>query len=314
MTVVAGIDLGATTVRAALADGDGSLRETVTEPTPADRGAIVKTLGRLLQTATERAGFLVEELAAVGIGTMGPLDHAAGVVVGPPNVPGVDRIPVVEAVERVYDGPIVLNNDAVAGAIGGQYYVERECSNFVYLTISSGIGAGAIVDGNVLHGANGNAAELGHVTLAPESTQRCGCGGTGHWEALCSGRNIPETVRRIATECDTETNLRLDQVTALDLFDAVGSDPLADRVVDRLADWNALGVATVVHAYDPELIHVGGSVATNNPETVVVPIQSRLPDLIVGDTPTVKVTPLGGDAVLRGAVASTLSAECRDRP
>ncbi|WP_340101502.1 ROK family protein [Salinibaculum salinum] len=309
MTAVAGVDLGATTVRAAIADGDGTLRETATEPTPTDRNAILEAIQSVLQTAADRAGVPVADLAAVGIGTMGPLDHAAGVVIDPPNVSGVDRIPVVETVERIYDGPVVLNNDAVAGAIGGRYYGEGDCSNYVYLTISSGIGAGAIVDGTVLHGARGNAAEIGHVTLAPESNQRCGCGGTGHWEALCSGRHIPETVRTVAADSDIETDLDPTQVTASELFDAVGSDPLADRVVDRLAAWNTLGVATLVHAYDPEQIHVGGSVATNNPETVVAPIQRRLADHVIGDPPTVEVTPFGDDAVLHGAVASVLAGD-----
>jgi glucokinase len=307
MTTVAGLDLGATTIRAAIADGSGNLEETVTERTPADREAIVETIRAVLQTVADGAGIHLEKLAAVGIASMGPLDEGAGTVVDPPNVPGVDRIPVVEAVERVFDGPVVFNNDAIAGAIGGRYYGDGDRSNFVYLTISSGIGAGAIVDGTVLRGASGNAAEIGHVTLAPESDRRCGCGGTGHWEALCSGRHIPDTVRDVATETDSETDLDLAQLTAPELFEAVGSDPLADLAVEQLADWNALGVATLVHAYDPELVHVGGSVATNNPETVMAPIRRRLPGLVVGDPPTVEVTPLGDDAVLHGAVASTLA-------
>lgn len=309
MTTVAGIDLGATTVRAALADEDGTVHETATEPTPNDRVAIVETIATLLQTVADSGGVSVDELEAVGIGTMGPLDHAAGSVVDPPNVPGVDRIPVVEAVERVYRGDIVLNNDAIAGAIGGRYYSDEDRSNYVYLTISSGIGAGAIVDGHVLHGRNGNAAEMGHVTLAPESDRRCGCGATGHWEAFCAGSHIPDTAREIAVENDIKTNLELAELTAPELFAAIGSDPLADRVVQRLARWNALGVATLIHAYDPELVHVGGSVATNNPETVVSPIRSRLPDLVVSEPPPVKVTPLGADAVLYGAVASALLGE-----
>lgn len=312
MTTVAGVDLGATTVRAAIAGADGALRETATEPTPSDRTAILEAIASVLQRAADWSEVPLSDLAAVGIGTMGPLDHAAGVVVDPPNVPGVNRIPVVEAVGRVYDGPVVLNNDAAAGAIGGRYYGDGDYSNHVYLTLSSGIGAGAIVDGTVLHGARGNAAEIGHVTLAPESNQRCGCGGTGHWEVLCSGRHVPETVRTVAADSDIETDLELAQVTAPDLFEAVGSDPLADRVADRLAAWNTLGVATLVHAYDPEQVHVGGSVATNNPETVVAPIRRRLADHVIGDPPTVEVTPLGDDAVLYGAVASVLASERAD--
>lgn len=306
MSAVAGLDIGATTVRAAVADGRGTLRATATEPTPGDRDAIVRTIRATLRAAAEGAGIPIESVSSVGIGSMGPLDHDEGCIVDPPNVPGVERVPVVTAVEGLHDGDIVLHNDAVAAAIGERYYSDDPVENLVYLTISSGIGAGAIVDGNVLCGSTGNAAELGHITVAPDSDRRCGCGATGHWEALCSGRSIPDTARHVAADADIETGLDLSTVTAAGVFDAVGSDPLADRVVDRLAAWNALGVAAAVHAYDPDAVHIGGAVATNNPETIVAPLRQRLPDHLVGDAPALAVTPLGSEAVLRGAVASVL--------
>lgn len=149
---------------------------------------------------------------------------------------------------------------------------------------------------------------MGHVTVAPDSDQRCGCGDTGHWEALCSGRAIPETARTIAAKAELETRLDLTDLTAPELFDAVGSDPLADRVVERLAAYNTLGVAALAHAYDPAVVHVGGGVATNNPEAILDPLRRRLPAHLVGDAPTVAVTPLGSDATLRGAVACALGA------
>jgi glucokinase len=308
MTTVAGLDLGATTVRTALADERGRLLATTTEPTPGDRKAVVDVIQRSLTRAADGAGIPLDAVAAVGIGSMGPLDHAAGAVVDPPNLPGVDEVPVVEAVSGVHDGEIVLFNDAVAAAIGERFYADDPPANLVYLTISSGIGAGAIVDGNVLHGATGNAAEMGHITVAPDSDQRCGCGDTGHWEALCSGRAIPETARTVAAEAGVDTEFDLADLTAPDLFDDAGSDPLADRVLDRLAAYNTMGVAALVHAYDPAVVHVGGGVAANNPEAVVDPIRRRLPAHLVGETPTVAVTPLGADATLRGAVAGALGA------
>ena len=306
MNAVAGLDIGATTIRAAVADDHGYLQATATESTPEDSAAVMDTIQTVLRTAADGADIPLESVSAIGIGSMGPLDHDAGCIVDPPNVPGVERIPVIAAVETIHDGGIVLHNDAIAAAIGERYYSENSMDNMVYLTLSSGIGAGAIVDGQVLCGSTGNAAELGHITLAPESQQRCGCGGTGHWEALCSGHAIPDTARSVAEETDIETELELAAVTAPDIFEAVGTDPLADRVVERLAEWNALGVAAAIHAYDPETIHIGGSVATNNPDAVVDRLRRRLPAHVIGEVPTVAVTPLGSEAVLRGAVASAL--------
>jgi glucokinase len=312
MRAVAGVDVGATTVRAAIADSSGDLLATATEATPETGETIAGTIRTVLRTAADGAGIPLDGLAAVGVGAMGPLDREAGAVVDPPNVPGADRVPVVETVESVHDGDVVLRNDAVAAAVGERYYSDEPLANFVYLTISSGVGAGAIVDGHLLQGATGNAAEMGHVTIAPESDQQCGCGGTGHWEALCSGRHVPETARRLASEEGISTELDLEGVTPPDLFDAVGSDPLADRLVERLAEYNAVGVAALVHAYDPDRIHVGGGVATANPEAVVDPLRRRLPEHVVGETPTVEVTPLGTEAVLRGAVATALNEAVAD--
>jgi glucokinase len=306
MRPVAGLDIGATTIRAAVADDDGHLQATATEPTPEDSDAAVDTIQTVLRSVADGADIPFESVSAVGIGSMGPLDHDAGCVLDPPNVPGVERIPVLAAVEALHDGRIVLHNDAIAAAIGERYYSEKPIDNLVYLTLSSGIGAGAIVDGEVLSGSTGNAAELGHITVAPDSQQRCGCGGVGHWEALCSGHAIPRTARSVAEETDIETDLDLGAVTAPDIFEAVGTDPLADRVVERLAEWNALGVAAAIHAYDPETIHIGGAVATNNPDAIVDRLRRRLPAHVIGEVPTVAVTPLGSDAVLRGAVASAL--------
>lgn len=306
MKAVAGLDVGATTVRGAVADGRGRLLSTATEPTPGDSEAVVGAIRSVLRTAADDADRPLDSVDAVGIGSMGPLDHEQGTVVDPPNLPGVDRIPVVEAVRSVADGEVRLHNDAIAGAIGERYYSDEPVENLVYLTVSSGIGAGAIVDGHVLHGESGNAGEMGHITVAPDSDRRCGCGGSGHWEALCSGTALPETARRMADGTDIDTDLDLSELTAEALFEAVGTDPLADRVAERVAEYNALGVAALVHAYDPETVHLGGAVATNNPDAVIDPLRRRLPDHLVGTPPRLAVTPLGDDAVLRGAVASVL--------
>lgn len=308
MSLVAGIDVGASTVRAAIADEEGTLSGRASAALPHSGGAdateaVVETLRRAIGDAAASPG----AIDGTAIGSMGPLDVDAGAVVDPPNVPGVDHVPLVDPVAAVVDSPVELYNDAVAGVIGVQYEADRPPENLVYVTISSGIGIGAIVDGRVLRGATGNAGELGHVVLEPDSGRRCGCGRTGHWEALCSGANLGETVRQVAADADVATELDLDAVDAPALFDAAGSDPLADHVLEQVGRWNARGIATVVHAYDPSVVHIGGGVSINNPQRVLDPIQKHLPDLVVGDPPTVTVAPTGRDTVLRGAVAAALS-------
>lgn len=300
MACYAGVDLGATHLRAQVTDDEGTVLGEERRATPQGDGAsIERAVAATLDAACDSARATATRLVAVGIGSMGPLDRDAGVVF-PPNVPA-DRVEVVAAVRRVVNCPVTLHNDAVAAVIGERAFTDAP-ENTVYLTLSSGIGAGAVVDGHVLEGARGNAAEVGHLVVDPDG-RSCGCGGWGHWEAYCSGEAIPDLARDLARG---ETSLDLDGLDAAAVFAAAGEDPLADRVLSTVARYNVVGVAGVVHAFAPDLISVGGSVARHNEEHVLGPVRERLPDNLAVPAPELRVTPLGGDAVLRGAVACAL--------
>jgi glucokinase len=314
----AGVDVGATNLRAVVADVDGRILGQDRRPTPHGEGGIAVTEAVLdtLRAACATADTIPNRLQAVGIGSMGPLDPAAGVVDHPPNVPGADRVPLVGPIEKLADTDrVYLHNDANAGVIAERFYASEAPDDMVYLTISSGVGAGVCVDGNVLSGWDGNAGEMGHITLDPDGAMTCGCGVPGHWEAYCAGSNIPDYARLLADREDLSTDLPLDDAAfdAADVFAAAGTDPLADHVIDRLADWNARGFAAIVHAYAPLVIRVGGAVALNNPGLVLDPVRERLPDLVITNVPEVEMTELGGDVVVRGAVASAMTNGTGDR-
>lgn len=301
---VAGIDLGATHVRAAVADSSGAMLGYVKRETPGgvDGQAIAEAVRETLELACDDAGVGTAAVGGIGVGSLGPLDRAAGAVVDPPNLPGVERVPLVEALSE-YEADVTLYNDATAGALGVRAAGDAP-DNIVYVTISTGLGAGAIVDGNALVGERGNAAEVGHLTLDPDSPVPCGCGGRGHWEAFAAGDNVPTYARHLARERDLETDLPLGSLTAKAVFDAAGEDPLATAAVDAIGEFNALGVAAVVHAYDPAVVVLGGAVAVNNPDAVLEPVRERLPDLVVEAAPEVRITSLGDRTVLTGALAA----------
>jgi len=308
----AGVDVGATNLRSVVTDVDGRVLGRDERATPHGQGGVAVTEAVLdsLRAACGAADTTPNRLQAVGIGSMGPLDLAAGVVDDPPNVPGADRVPLVGPLANLADTDRVsLHNDANAAVIAERFYADAAPDDMVYLTISSGIGAGVCVDGRVLSGWDGNAGEVGHVALDPDGEMTCGCGVTGHWEAYCSGENIPEYARLLADRADLSTDLPLDDpgFDAAAVFAAAGDDPLADRVIDRLADWNSQGFATIVHAYAPLVIRVGGGVALNNPDLVLDPVRERLPDLVMTNVPEIELTDLGADVVVRGAVASAMT-------
>ncbi|MFB6170994.1 MAG: ROK family protein [Haloarculaceae archaeon] len=301
MTSYAGVDLGATHVRAQVTDADGApLGEERRDTPQSDGAAIERAVAATLRAACVDAGVGPADVAAAGVGSMGPLDREAGAVVGPTNVPA-ERVAVVVAVRRVVDCPVALRNDAVAAAVGERAFADAP-PDLVYLTLSTGVGAGAVVDGHVLNGARGNAGEVGHFVVEPDG-RPCGCGGRGHWEAYCSGESIPAVARDLARG---ETALDLDDLDAAAVFAAAGDDPLADRVLDRVATYNAIGVADLVHAFAPALVSVGGAVALHNEALVLDPIRERLDRHLAVPAPDVRATPLGADAGLRGAVACAM--------
>jgi len=312
MATYLGVDLGATTIRAAVGDRAGRVVGAHRTATP--RGptgvAVTEAVLAAVRAACADAGVTPEAVVAAGVGAIGPLDADEGDMVDPANLPStVDRMPLVGPLRALLSTDrIELHNDATAGAIAERFFRD-EADDLVYLTLSTGVGAGAVVDGHVLEGWRGNAAEVGHVTVHPDG-RPCGCGGAGHWEAYCGGANVPAYARDLYD--GEETDLPLDDpdadVDAAAVFDAdAAGDAFATRVVDRIGRWNALGVATLVHAYAPRVVAVGGGVARDNPERVLGPIRERLPPHVATAVPEVRRTDADGDAVVRGALASAIT-------
>ncbi len=186
----ASIDIGATNIRVATGDESG-ISERITEATDKTRGAlgIVSQIIRMLKTLDLRG------LKAIGVGSIGPLRISEGCIVGAPNLP-FKEVPIVKPLEGEFKVPVRLINDCSAAALGEHVYgAGRGINNLVYVTLSTGIGGGAIVDGHLLQGKDGNAHEVGHLTIDPYSELTCGCGCRGHWEAYCGGMNIPNYAR-----------------------------------------------------------------------------------------------------------------------
>lgn len=313
-----GIDLGASNMRAAVTDGNARTLARATRATPQgpDGSAVEAALRELVVDATTEAGIEPAAIEAAAVVSFGPLDLAAGTVDEPANLPAIDRIRLRGPLATLLgDAPVYVHNDATAGVIGERFFTDPIPDDVVYLTISSGIGAGVAVDGTVLGGWDGNAGEVGHFVVDPTGRRTCGCGRPGHWEAYCSGENIPAYARDLHTTEAVETDLPLADpgFTAADVFAAAGEDPLADLVIDRIAEWNAIGVTNVVHAYAPLVVALGGAVATRNPALVVEPIEERIEDLVFTGVPEVRLASLGEDAVIRGAVASAITGGTGER-
>lgn len=312
-----GVDLGATNVRVALADTNGRMILRKAERTIDGTGLdIVRQILEMGGSALNSVGLTEKSLKAVGIGSIGPLDLRKGLIVNPPNL-RVGVIPIVESIEKHFNVPVRLLNDCVAAVLGEKKFgAGSSLQNIVYVTISTGIGGGAIVDGHLLLGKDGNAHEIGHMVVDKNGLLECGCGRRGHWEAYCSGSGIINYARLLLKEWSigfNEGSLRkyfqndFSKATSKMLFKAAeDGDELARRILEETGLLNAIGFANIIDMYDPELITVGGSVALFNRELILNPIKKHVSKYAMNRLPEIGITPLGEDAVLYGALAAAL--------
>ena len=275
-----GIDVGATWTRAILVDEGGSVLS---------RAKIRTGVSPVAEIAEVVAGW---DFDAVGVGSIGPMDLKTGVVVNSPNSPS-RRFPLVEPLKR-FKRPVVVANDCVA-AVWGEYVFKYHVDNMAYLTLSTGVGVGAIVNGVLLLGKDGNAHELGHAVIDFKSPRRCGCGGLGHFEAFVGGANMPSFYQEVAGE---------GPLLPEEIFKRAREGyRKAVEFLDVWLDALAAGVATILAAYDPELLIVGGSIALNNWDIVGRELPKRLVKYLGVRGAEIRPASFGDDEVAIGAAA-----------
>ncbi|HIE15245.1 TPA: ROK family protein [Candidatus Bathyarchaeota archaeon] len=308
-----GVDLGGTNIRAVLGDDYGNIHARIEERTERNGGpqALIEQIICMVRSVTSKVG--LKKIKGVGVASAGTLDPERKTIKVFANLP-FNNIPIVEPLQEELRMPVKLLNDCSTAVVGEKNFGKgKDVENIVYITISTGIGGGVYVDGKLLFGKDGNAHEVGHMTIDMSGRLICGCGKRGHWEAYCSGENIPKYARLLLREKKREFSSSIlfektggdpQRLTSKTIFDsAKQGDAIAMMIVDEVGRANAIGFANVVNLYDPELITVGGTVTLKNPELVMNPIRKYLPEYSLNRIPNVMVTPLGGDVVLYGALA-----------
>jgi glucokinase len=277
--MVAGIDIGGTKIALALADTDGQILSLFRFPTQVELGP-----HRILDHTIKEIERMVEEsgaqLIAAGVGCGGPLDRQRGLILSPPNLPGWDEFPIIELLEQRLKVPALLDNDANAAALGEcQHGAGRGLRNVVYITISTGIGGGIIIGGEVVHGVGDGAGEVGHLTVWPDGPL-CGCGERGCLEALCSGTSIARRARERLMEgaqsSMTTMVAELSEVTAYTVVEAARKgDSLACEIWDDTIRYLAIGISDIIVTLAPEAVILGGGVATTG-EQLLRPLREQI--------------------------------------
>ncbi len=260
---VVGIDLGGTQLRVAVADDRGHLGTVVRRPTEAARGRdhVINRIVATVKEALEEDSTPPRRVRALGIGLPGPVDPAAGLVISPGNLPGFRNVPLNRILTRATGIPSFLHHDAHLAALGEHRRgAARGASELIYVTVSTGIGAGILLRGELYAGAHGIAGEVGHIVLQRDGPP-CTCGQRGDLEAIASGTGIGRAARELAPGTPGSALHRLEDPDAGDVVRAArAGDELATAILDNAGTYLGIAMGTLVNLFNPQLIVLGGSV------------------------------------------------------
>ncbi len=287
-----GIDLGGTQLRAAVLDAQGQILRRAAVATDVAGGphAIVAQMVKLYLEVAEG---LQNRIAGAGVSSPGPLDLENGCTSDLPTLPGWLNFPLRETLAVKLGLPVVVENDGVAAANGEwKFGAGRGLNNIVYVTVSTGIGGGVVVDGHLMHGRRGMAGHVGHMMINPTGPI-CGCGGRGCFEAIAAGPAFSANARNAGFT---------DGKSAVE--GARKGDALAKALVEKEAEWLGYGFASLLHLYSPEILIVGGGMSAAL-DLMMDGIQNQIALYAMPAFRSVRVVPaaLGDNAGLIGAAA-----------
>jgi glucokinase len=311
--IVCGVDLGGTKINAGLVDCSGKIIRSIKVPTLGQEGpnAVIGRIKKVINDLLQAENISISDIDGIGVCSPGPTDSERGVVVCAPNLPGWDNVKIVDILKEEFNTRIKLENDANAAALGEHIFGSgRGVRNFVYMTVSTGIGGGVIIDNKLYTGSNSNAAEIGHHVIDINGP-KCNCGNYGCIEAIASGTALA----RFATEAlQRGENSIISEIASCDggtvksehVFDAAKrGDRLAKELIDKEAFYLGIGICNILSFYNPERIAIGGGVASQWDmlyDKMIRVVKERGMKPLVEACEIVKAE-LGGDVGLLGAAA-----------
>lgn len=312
-----GVDLGGTNIRAGVVDEEGRILGEARRPALADQGLRVSVEQTIeaIQGAIANAGFASSEIRGIGMGVPGGHDSKAGLCLFSPNFADSRNVPVTPPVREATGLPAFMLNDVAVTTLGEHRFgAGQGYDQVVMITLGTGIGGGAVIDGELRIGHTEGFAEVGHMIIDPEGPF-CGCGNRGCWEAL-AGRDaiIQRAITKIMAGRKTgiaeKTAYRLGSITpALIAHCAEEGDVVAVEVMEETGYYVGLGVTNLIQLYNPQVLIVGGGIAQAGNvlfEPMRRTVRARA-HMVPASTCRVVPAQLGDDAgVIGGAVLAAL--------
>ena len=284
MSLYVGLDIGGTKLLVASADSEGNILKRVQEPTPLDRDEGIAALHRMIAAT---AGD--EKITAIGAAIGGPLDWEKGIV-SPLHQPQWRDVPLKAMMKERWGCPFFVDVDTNVAALGEYYFGKEEAPRLLYLTVSTGMGGGFVVEGQIYRGANGQHPEVAHQAIsyrcAHPQNITCECGAPDCLEALVSGNGIRRIYNKPA-ECLNENEW--------------------DEVAYNLGQ----GLRNLTAVLLPDVIVLGGGVAFGRGDTLIAAAREVMAaHTHIVPPPTVRLSHLGYDTALRGAIAVAIHGVC----
>lgn len=269
---IIGVDIGGTKIASGIISGKGKLKRTIVLPTLANQGlgASLNQVYASVDALLSEHGLSKKEIEGIGVCAPGPLDPVKGVVHNPPNLPGWREVPLASLVKKRFKIDTRLENDANAAGMAEMVWgAAKGYKHIFYITVSTGIGTGIIIDGKIYHGKNGMAGEGGHVTINYDDNDAvCGCGNVGCVEAIVSGthtvRRLKKVLKRIPPGKTRIVDMAggLDKVTMRTVEDAAKKkDKVALEAIKDQGKILGIWLGSMISVLDPEIIVIGGGVS-----------------------------------------------------
>jgi len=281
MGYAVGVDLGGHFIKVGLVDEEGRVVSRVEAPTSAERGREA-SIGRLVETVREFLAGCRGVPDGVGVGSPGLVDVEEGVVRFSPNFPGWLDVPLRSILQEATGLPVALENDANAAALAEKEFgAGRDLSNFVFVTLGTGVGGAIVLDGKLFRGPSGTAGEIGHMTVDPDGP-KCNCGNNGCLEMFVGIERIVERAREKLRTWKGRTVLvdvvggDLDGLTPKHLSEAAKlGDELALKVWEEVGTYLGIAFASIANLLNPEAFVLGGGVSRAG-EVLLGPIRETI--------------------------------------
>ena len=315
-TPLLAIDLGGTKIVTALVSPEGEIIAREYTLTLAEEGieAVIHRIHATIDSVLSKANIPLSSLSTIVVAAAGAINSEEGIVTASPNLPGWHNIPLREMVKKETGLETFLINDASAAALGEHCFgAGRGVKDLIYITVSTGIGGGIIINGKLYTGVSGSAGEIGHMTIDVNGT-RCNCGNIGCLELLASGKAVARAAQKAIADGVKTIILELAEgepqnITAQTVSVAAQKgDELASAIISKAATYLGVGMVNLVNVFNPEMIIVGGGMAKmgdmllDTARKVVAERAFHLP------TQQVLIVPsqLGDNAAVLGAAALVL--------